>query len=245
MLTGSIKSFLKEYECDTLLFDYVVECKYKLKKNIFIKPMSVETSIKTYDNGEIIKGRYVISLDIDEFKQYETHDQIKIFNIVGFNIQDFKDYFKKNIKLYFGFDNKKGKLYFSDEISLICFEPEKIKLYKLIDNNMIICYDKKNLNDIIAVHIRINDGNNWYSIGKNFVTKYYRPNLVYTNDFLQKLSIEEKTSYKYLRYWYYHHCMCNECFIEQDITKDEKIMDKDNNKININTQIIKIREKFF
>jgi hypothetical protein len=215
MFEKELKYFLEKFKCNTKLLEYIIECKKELiNKNIvkYVNPPKIETSIKKYDNGKNDIGRYVINISNEEFRLYSKEQKIKIFQMVYMDINNFKDIFleKDNFQMYFGEDNGKGKVYF-DGLD-ICYESSgKIKNYNFIKSGWINVTSSENTNKISSVYKLISDKNGnlcWYGIGKDYITKYFRPSIYLPKDNFEKLNEQEKYEYITLYNWYNLVCPC-------------------------------------
>jgi len=209
MFENNLRDFLQLYECDTELFEYFLECKNVLKNNEFVDPIKIETSIKTYDNGIETKGRYVISVTSEEFKKYTSEQQQKIFTLVFMDINKFKEQLsQKNFELYFGIDNKKGKVYFVAK-NIICYESSgKIKYYNFVKTGWIDVFTSDDHNKLSSVYKLINEENvlYWYGIGRDYITKYFRPKINITEEYYNTLSDNEKKEFRILLSCYNIRC---------------------------------------
>ena len=223
MYVSQLKEFLKYYDCKNIeLFDLILETKKQLKndlyikynQDVFIEPIKLETSIKNLNSGEKIKGRYVIGIDLREFKLYTLENKQKIFKILGFEFENFNNILeniKEECQLYVGFENKKGKLYFDrqkyPDIGMGFESTGKVKYYKLDKDGTIKISTEKN-GDPVCTQKRIIDSNKkyWYSITKDYETYYYRPNIYIDQVELKKYSVNIQKEYKVLKDWYNHEC---------------------------------------
>lgn len=210
MYHNILLDFLDYYECDPQLLLYVILCKGELEERTGYssKVINIETSIKYQADGKIIKGRYVITINIDELLKYKKEFVKEMFEYVGFDFDSFN--FEKNPKIdyiYIGVDGNKGKIYVGNSNSGICYESNgNIKYYMLTGKDLVDIYIDKETTTLGAIHLRIKNNEivNWYGISKNFITIYYRPNLngyEIDRDILQKSNI-----------WYYHKCICKKCY---------------------------------
>jgi hypothetical protein len=218
-LNSKLRNFLIEYDCKTDLFDYILICKDKLLKKIpkyFIEPVKIETSIKKMNDGNIIKGRYVLALSLAEFNKYDDIDKNKIFSIVGFDINKFKKYLQYksiNDTIYIGFDNEKGKIYFEESLGdIIAFETTGlIKYYKSHDcGNAFDVTTSISKDKIVGQHFRMHTkyGMNWISINDNYTTIYFRQDInPDSNDDFMSLPLDLKYKYSFLSYWFKHNTM--------------------------------------
>lgn len=223
MFEDFIINFFKEYKCDTTILRIILNCKKKLREKMFVEPIRVETSIKKFDNGKISKNRYIISLYLNEFKLYDYDDQKNIFEILGFDIKNFDLNSYNNFQLYLSCDNNIGKIYFSNMETIICYQSNKIiKYYKLRFPGWLDVSLDKNFEKLHAIQVRITRDNkvNWYGLGKDFITIYYRPNINYDEKYLKKQNSEFLNYYKFYKHWYYHECMCKDCSL---IDLDKKL----------------------
>ena len=211
MFNNILKNFLKEYNCNTILFDYILECKNNLKNHYkyFVKPIQIETSIK-FQNNKKHFGRYTVTIDMEEFLKYTNEEQKTIFNLVYLDINNFKNKLKitnKKVDIGFGYDLNKGKVYFDENEYIICYESSgKIKYYIQKSPDVMHVYDN-NLQNYIGHHHRIIDENNiprWYSNNKDYKTIYYRTNIKLYINHLKKLKETELNEYKNLLKWFYH-----------------------------------------
>lgn len=212
ILNNILKKFLIEHNCNTILFDYILNCKNNLKKNYnyFVKPIQIETSIK-FENNKKHYGRYVITLELEEFLKYNYEEQKNIFKLVHLDINYFKEKLKTSnryVDIIFGYDLDKGKVYFDEDNYIICYESSgKIKYYDQKFPSVMYVYDNKNLEKEIGHHVRVIDKNNiprWYAHNQGYTTIYYRPNIELTKEELKSLNQEELKEYKYLIIWFYH-----------------------------------------
>jgi len=211
MFENKLRDFLQLYECDTELFEYFLECKNKLKNTEFVEPIRIETSIKTHDNGIETKGRYLIAVTSEEFKKYTPEQQQKIFKLVSMDINNFKEQLSdKTFQLYFGLDNGKGKVYFS-ATNIICYESSgKIKYYNFIKTGWIDVFTSEDRNKLSSVYKLLNEENGlyWYGIGRDYITKYFRPKINITEEYYNTLSDNEKKEFEILSKWYNIRCSC-------------------------------------
>ena len=212
-------NFLEYYDCDPTLLLYIIACKGELEERtgIINKPINLETSVKYQVDGKIIKGRYVITVSLEEILKYNKDLVKEMFSFLGFDFDFFNFEEKKSVVdyLYLGVDGIKGKVYLGNKNSGICFESNnKIKFYKYTKEDIVEIYSNKDEKNIDAIHIRINNNNfvNWYGISKKFITLYYRPNL---NGFKIDNKLLEKSNK-----WYFHRCLCTNCIDKEFGGKD-------------------------
>jgi len=228
MFENKLRNFLQLYECDTELFEYFLECKNALKNNEFVDPIKIETSIKTYDNGVETKGRYLISVTSEEFKKYTYEQQQKIFTLVFMDINKFKEQLShKKFQLYFGIDNKKGKVYFGAK-NIICYESSgKIKYYNFVKTGWIDVFTSEDINNLSSIYKLIDEENvlHWYGIGRDDITKYFRPKIHINNETYNTLSDNEKKEFKILSMWHDVTCPC--CAKNKGVNNGEKYNTKE------------------
>jgi len=223
MFNDHLKKFLKLYDCNnTELFDLILNCKKELKnelfdiykQDVFIEPIKLETSIKIMNSGKSIKSRYVIGIHINEFKLYNENNKYKIFNLLGFDFENFKDIIKnvdENCQMYLGLDNKKGKIYFDGKNIHTGYESSGlIKYYNSEGSDTFKITTSKSGNDVVSIQKRINDNENkyWYAISNEYKTYYYRPNIYFDEIEIKKYTDNIQKEYKILKNWYEHKCMC-------------------------------------
>jgi hypothetical protein len=177
--------FLKAYQCSTELYHFIQLCK---KRHGFQSVLPLETSVKTYTDGRVEKGRYTLAISLVEFLRYEQVEQEVIFQALGFNRADFTNHLTPSVSgntdIILGQDGQKGKIYFDYldrpwDPHLICYESTgKIKYYRMkVPPNRLYIYDING--SLIGVHIRINgeEGIYWYGISANYTTLYFRREL--------------------------------------------------------------------
>lgn len=211
-INNILKKFLTDHNCDTKLFDYVLECKNNLKKEYinFIPPIFVETSIKIGDNNQKHFGRYIITINLEEFLRYTKNEQTNIFKLVHLDINNYikkLHSYKKKVDIIFGYDGNKGKVYFDEDDKITCYESSgKIKYYVEKYPHIMYVYEN-NVQNEVGKHIRIIDKNNvprWYAHMKNYTTIYYRPNIEISENEKKHLSENDLLEYKHLINWFYH-----------------------------------------
>ena len=208
--------FIKSFECNPKLLELIYNCKDNLQKlDIYPEPVRIETSIKTFNNGNIMKKRYGISIFLKEFNKYRKEDIKELLDFLKFDFKDIPN-IDNCTRIYFALDDNKGKIYVSNTEKMICKENDgKIKYYK-------VRKDKINWMDVfsndsdnrVAINVRIQNKKeiNWYTISKNFKTKYYRPYINFEDNKFNSLNNEEKNTYIFYKHWYYQYCMCSNCF---------------------------------
>lgn len=206
MINNSLRQFLKDYNCDTKLFDYILNCKENLakRKNSYVCPVFIETSVKkNFKTNKESKGRYIIFIILEEFNNYTLVEKENIFKLVNFKFSEFEKLIKNMDKIsdiIFGYDGNKGKVYLNETYTkkrLYCYENGgKIKYYKEVYPNVKYVYDTKDLNTILKTDIRIRDKNNkfvWHSHYQDEMTTYYRP-FININNF-EKLNEKDKLDF--------------------------------------------------
>lgn len=179
MFKNILYNFIKSFDCDPKLLDIIYKCKDNLEKTgQYVEPVRIETSIKTLKNGTEIKKRYGISIPINEFQKYTVEDSTELVEFLGFKLKDI-NLINNCIRIYFALEGNKGKIYVGNTRELVCKEQgNKIKYY-------ITRKDKPDWMDIftnsesgkrVAINIRIyeKDKVNWYTVSKDFKTKYFR-----------------------------------------------------------------------
>ena len=218
MCENELRQFLKEYDCENIsLFDFVLECKNVLKKRYpekMILPIKLETSIKKFDIGKIVKGRYSITLPMVEFANFLPMQQYKLFNMFNFDIGNFSKFFEdvRFTQICFGGDNGKGKIYFGNGTNLYCFETDGlVKQYKFITPGWMEVSNIQSLNKVISVYkiIKEKDHVGWISINPEYITTYYRPDIKLSEDAFNSLSRQDKFEYKELQHW--RDLRCRDC----------------------------------
>ena len=228
MFEKELRNFLKEYDCNPELLEYVLDCKSRLKemfKDIdkYVDPIKLETSIKVFEDGREVKGRYVIGISSEEFKMYTDEQQSHLFKIAGFYINDFDELLKidKDFILYLGGDNGKGKVYF-DSFNL-CFESSgKIKNYNFITSGWIHVTNFNEPDIITAVYKIIKDDDGimkWYSIARDYITTYFRPLMKVSEEESNNMTKQELYEIEHMYLWYCVTCPC--CFDKQSENNGE------------------------
>lgn len=228
MFEKELRNFLKEYDCNPELLEYVLKCKSILKEFLegtekYVDPVKLETSIKVFENGTEVKGRYVIGITSEEFKMYTLEQRTNLFKIAGFDIDNFEKLLKvdKEFILYIGGDNGKGKVYF-DSYNL-CFESTGIiKNYNFIKPGWIHVTNLNEPNIVTSVYkiIRDDDGvMRWYSIADDYITTYFRPLIKVSEEVFKDLTKQELYDTQHMYLWYCVTCPC--CFENQDENNGE------------------------
>jgi hypothetical protein len=208
--------FIKSYDCNPKLLEIIYKCKDNLKKSgIFPEPVRIETSIKTFKNGNILKKRYGVSIYLSEFLKYKKEDIKELLNFLNFDFSDIPQ-IDNCERIYFALDNNKGKIYVSNTMKMICKENDgRIKYYSIRKdkpNWMNVFSNDSVIPDAINVRIENKNEINWYTISKNFKTKYYRPYINFEKNVINSLNDNDKNTYLFYKHWYYHYCMCSNCF---------------------------------
>lgn len=230
MFEDELREFLREFKCNkTHLFEYVSQCKNDLKTRFpdqKITPVKLEASVKKYDNGKVVAGRYSITLPMVEFAHFRIEQQYKIFEMIHFNMNRFIKLFEKGVitQICFGEDNGKGKLYFGGNGDTnLCFETDGLtKHYRFITPRWMEVINIDEPDKVISVYKILKDGDRlgWVSINKDYVTKYYRPKVSLTLKEFNSLTPQEQFEYEELNFWEKHSCRtCKEKLTSEDDDK--------------------------
>jgi hypothetical protein len=230
MFENELREFLKKFNCNgTELFEFVLQCKNDLKVRFpeqKISPVKLETSVKKYDNGKVITGRYSITLPMVEFAHFKIEYQYKIFKMIHFNMNKFIKLFETGLinQICFGEDNGKGKLYFGgNDGTNLCFESDGLtKHYRFITSRWMEVINIDQPDKVISVYKILKDGNRlgWVSINKDYITKYYRPSVSISLKEFNKLSLQDQYEYEEINFWEKHECRnCENEFINEDNDK--------------------------
>jgi len=219
--------FIKSFDCNPKLLELIYKCKDNLKKSgIFPEPVRIETSIKTFKDGKFSKKRYGVSIYLSEFLKYNKEDVEELLKFLKFEYKDIP-YIDNCERIYFALDNNKGKIYVSNTNKMICKENDgRIKYYLLRKdktNWMDVFSNNSKKVDAINVRIENKEEINWYTISKNFKTKYYRPYIKFEENILNTLSEYDKNTYLFYKHWYYHYCMCKNCFGKDFLKNLDKV----------------------